>query len=58
MNDPGWSESYLDAKLVLEGDGETMQRSHRLAVLGDVLIQLFGTGEGQFGEELVTAIDL
>ena len=48
----------LNAKLVFQRDGQTMQGPNRLAMSGDVGVQLAGALESGVKEDFAEAIDL
>ena len=49
---------HLDAELVLQRDGQAVERADSLAILGEVVIKILGPLECHIGEEFVKAIGL
>lgn len=52
------SATYFDTQLVLERDGQPMQRTDGLLVSLKVCVELFCLGDGGFGEEFKATVDL
>lgn len=48
----------FDMKLILQGDRQTVQRPDWLLVLGIILVEFFGRGDGGIKEDLVKAVNL
>jgi hypothetical protein len=50
--------SYLDSKLVLEGNWKTVKRTDEFSGVLERFIQLFGTCQGHLREELESTVGL